>query len=240
MREKPDRVGLYDARSVSAPGARYGIGGGIEHLGKIASVNVVPVQPAIPPDHEGDRFACELVPDGDGDRIPVVLHDKNNGEFSPCGPVHSLVEFPFACGALPAGDVHHLVRTVLRRPHRGPQRLEVLGPRRAGLRDDPPLPVPIVERHSETVAARPPPAMQCFKHYLFDRVAELEGKSKIAVIRVRPVMTRTHGKRHRNLRHFVSGTADVKEDLPLSQQDQDLGINKARGKCIRVCTDDLS
>jgi hypothetical protein len=52
-------------------------------------------------------------------------------------------------------------------------------------------------------------------------------------------MARTHGKCHRNLRHFVPGTADVKEDLPLSQQDQDLGINEASGKCIRVCADDL-
>jgi hypothetical protein len=52
-------------------------------------------------------------------------------------------------------------------------------------------------------------------------------------------MTRTHGKCHRDLRHFMPGTADVKEDLPLSQQDQDLRIHEARGKRIRVCADDL-
>jgi hypothetical protein len=52
-------------------------------------------------------------------------------------------------------------------------------------------------------------------------------------------MTGAHRQCHRDLSHFMAGTADVEEDLPLSQQDEYLRVYEARGKRIRICADDL-
>ena len=124
-------------------------------------------------------------------------------------------------------DIDNFIFPFFRGPKRSADRLQVLRTGRARLRHDTRRLPPVVCRHGKPSAARPPLPVHRFKKHFFDRVAELERKAKVAIVGICPVVPRLQRQGHSDLRNLVSGASDVEEELPLLQEDEHLGIEKA-------------
>ena len=228
MRVRPNHARVNERRPLAGADVRGRFAHGAETAEEIRAVDRFDMQPWKRADEARDVATGGLEFHGDGNRVAVVLDQKQHRQVPQAGGVHSFPELAAARRTLAERDVHDFVglearlairndsdATVNHAGFRGADRLQHLCGGGARLRDNIQIGLSPVRRHLPPVRIRVVFSADAGEEHVERRHAQLQAQRSIAIIRIEPVVTRLQREASRHENGFVACAADLEEDLAL-------------------------
>ena len=188
-----------------------------------------------------DRTARRVDLDRHGDRVAVVLDEKQDGQLQVARRGKRFPELAFGRLPVSPGDVGHLVRleaslagelgdpALPPPPLGGADGVEELGPRAGRLGDDVQPLVPPVGGHLAPGRGRIVAGPDRLQEHLVGGDAELEDQGAVPVVRVEPVVSGLQDHPGGRANRLVPHAVDLKVDLVLALE-LDLFVVEAAGE----------
>ena len=169
--------------------------------------------------------------DGDGNRITVVLDQKQNRQIFQAGGVERFPELAFAGCAFAGSDQRDCIglrveKAAGLRATYGLQKLSAGGRRTS---NDILVFVAPVGRHLPSAGSGVGSSADSAQKHFFRSDAQSETERPVAIVQIEPVMPRLEQQSRRGSDSFMSSAADLEEDFILALQ-QNLAIVYAAGE----------